>query len=165
MGHTAAEPEAATEGSVDAISLPQISARIGSVNDGRLERRPRKLSREVELRGVAKGLPLPLVDAKGHPSLLGVPAVVKSFSKGSLSKPVCIRGTVVGPSANGPLHILTSGSTADPRRLAAATSACLRATARPLRSTSSHCANCSTRFKCIRGCSSPTRSRSCRKVR
>ncbi len=74
MGHTAAEPEAATEGELDAGSLPHISARIGSVKDGRLDLRPRRLKREVEERGVAaSGLPLRLPDANGHPNLLGVP--------------------------------------------------------------------------------------------
>lgn len=82
MGQTAAEPEAATEGDEDARSLPHISARIGSVKEGRFDLRPRRLKREVELRGVASGLPRALLDANGQLNLLGVPAVVKSLSIG-----------------------------------------------------------------------------------
>ena len=66
MGHTAAEPDAATDAVADAGLLLHISARIGSVNEGRFDLRPRTLNRDVELRGVASGLPLPLPDAKGQ---------------------------------------------------------------------------------------------------
>jgi hypothetical protein len=92
--------------------MPQISACIGSVKEGRLDLLPR-LEREVELCGVANRLPLPLVvDAKGHPSLLGVPGVVKSFSKGTWLRLLGIRGSGMAWSACGPLQIFTSGSTA-----------------------------------------------------
>lgn len=164
IGQTAAEPDAATDGE-GGRSLPQISARIGSVNEGRFERRPRKLKRDVELRGVANGLPLPLVDANGQASLLGVPGIVKSCSSGDFPPwSVWMRGSAVAASTDCLFQIFTSEPAA-PRSVAAATSACLRATARPFFSTSSLCANCSTRFRCMRGCSSPTCSRSCRNVR
>jgi hypothetical protein len=123
MGHTAAEPDAATEAVTEAGLLLKISARIGSVNEGRFDLRPRTLSREVELRGVASGLPLPLPDAKGHPSLLGVPATVKSCSSGDMALLVCISGSGVGWSADGPLHIFTLGSFSGACNLTAASSA------------------------------------------
>lgn len=165
MGHTAAEPDAATDAVADAGLLLHISARIGSVNEGRFDLRPRTLNRDVELRGVASGLPLPLPDAKGQASLLGVPATVKSFSIGDVALLVCISGNGAGLSADGPLHIFTLLLFSDACSLTAASSAFWMTSARLLRSTSSLFANCSTKFKCIRGCSSPTRSRSCRKVR
>jgi hypothetical protein len=138
IGQTTAEPSA--EGDGDVGSLPHISARMGSVKDGRLERLPRRLKRDVELCGVARGLPLPLPDAKGHPSLLGVPMAVKSLSTGDVTLLVCIFDGIVGGSAEGPLQIFTPASPARGRRLAAATSACLITTARLFRSTSSLCA-------------------------
>lgn len=166
IGQTAAEPDAATEAVAEAAGLLlHISARIGSVKEGRLDLRPRALNRDVELRGVASGLPLPLPDAKGQASLLGVPATVKSFSMGDVALLVCISGNEADLSADGPLHIFTLLVFSWACSLTAASSAFWMTSARLLRSTSSLCANCSTKFTCVRGCSSPTRSRSCRKVR
>lgn len=107
MGQTAADPDAATEAVNEAGLLLHISARIGSAKEGRLDLRPRRLRREVELRGVARGLPLPLPDAKGQASLLGVPATVKSFSRGEVALLLCVSSCGVGTSADGPLHIFT----------------------------------------------------------
>ena len=165
MGQTAAEPDAATEAVTEAGLLLHISARIGSAKDGRFDLRPRRLNRDVELRGVASGLPLPLPDAKGQPSLLGVPATVKSFSRGEVALLVCISGSGAGASADGPLQIFTLVTFSGARSWTAASSAFWMTSARLLRSTSSLCANCSTKFTGIRGCSSPMRSSSCRKVR
>src|SRR5438128_1743675 len=100
MGQTAAEPDAATEAVTEAGSLVHISARMGSAKDGRFDRRPRRLSREVELRGVASGLPRPPPAAKGQPSLLGVPATVKSFSRGEVALLFCISGNGASSSAD-----------------------------------------------------------------
>jgi hypothetical protein len=93
MGHTAAEPSTETEG--EDGRLPQVSARIGSVNDGRLERLPRELILDAELRGVASELPLPAPEANGHPSLLGVPRAVKSFSIGDVTLLVLVFDDIV----------------------------------------------------------------------
>ena len=79
--------------------LPQTSARIGSQNDGRFDRRPRELILEVELRGVASELPLPAPAANGHPSLLGVPGAVKSFSMGDDTLLVWVFDDIVCGSA------------------------------------------------------------------
>jgi hypothetical protein len=93
MGHTAAEPSTETEG--EDGKLPQVSARIGSVKDGRLERLPRELILDAELRGVASELPLPAPEANGHPSLLGVPRAVKSFSIGDVTLLVLVFDDIV----------------------------------------------------------------------
>ena len=97
MGHTAAEPSTETEG--EGGILPHISARMGSVKDGRLERLSRELNLEAELRGVASELPLPAPEAKGHPSLLGVPRAVKSFSMGDVTLLVLVFDDIVCGSA------------------------------------------------------------------
>lgn len=79
--------------------FPHISARIGSVNDGRLDLLSRELSLEAELRGVASELPLPAPVANGHPSLLGVPSAVKSFSIGEVTLLVLVFDDIVCGSA------------------------------------------------------------------
>ena len=165
MGQTAAEPDAATEAVNEAGLLLHISARIGSANEGRFDLRPRRLRRDVELRGVASGLPLPLPDANGQANLLGVPATVKSFSRGEGALLLWVSGSEAGTSADGPLHIFTLEVFSGARSWTAASSAFWMTSARLFRSTSSLCANCSTKFTVICGCSSPIRSSSCRKVR
>jgi hypothetical protein len=55
---------------------------MGSLKDGRFDLRPFRLIREVEQRGVASEFRLLALGANGQPNLLGVPGVVKSFSRG-----------------------------------------------------------------------------------
>lgn len=163
IGQTAADPS--TDADADTGSLPHISALIGSQKDGRLDLRPFKLMREVELRGVASGLCRALLEANGQSSLLGVPAVVKSFSICDISTFGCIRNGDFSLSADGPLHILTPVSAVEARKLSEAASACLISAIRFFCSTSSFCAICSIQCGCDRGSSDPMCSRSCRKFR
>jgi hypothetical protein len=144
----------------DTMSSPQISARMGSVNDGRFERLPRRLIRDVELLGVASGLWRRLPAAKGHASLLGVPMVVKSFSNCGDSLTGCMCKDGFSLSAEGPLQIFTLGSVL--RNVSAANSAVLIECNLSFLSTSSLWLSCW--FSCSmhweRGCSEPINSNS-----
>ena len=65
------------------------------MNDGRFDLLPRELILEAELRGVASELPRPAPEANGHPSLLGVPRAVKSFSMGDVTLLVLVFDDIV----------------------------------------------------------------------
>ena len=152
MGQTAADPS--TDAEADTGSLPQISARIGSLKDGRFDLLPFGLIRDTELRGVARGLCLPLPDnflphgvANGQPSRLGVPGVVKSRSRFRAESVCDLLRTdteILSLSAEGPLHIFTPVFFAGSLCFSNAITACLIRYARVLRSPSSFCESCSS---------------------